>query len=188
MATFSSACTSTAAKAVAGCTGGGLWSAATAGSASQRQQRRDCPQISHRARLYHLRLDCGKARSVTHDSVFLQSGLAGGAGGGRAVVALAHGHHAKVSRGAAGTAGPWFAHDLARLGRERPVIWVHAVSVGEVLAVSRLVKTLDAALPDYFDRSSPPPRAPARRWPASASERSGSSIARWTCPGQCGLI
>jgi 3-deoxy-D-manno-octulosonic-acid transferase len=33
-------------------------------------------------------------------------------------------------------------------GRERPVIWVHAVSVGEVLAVSRLVKTLDAALPD----------------------------------------
>jgi 3-deoxy-D-manno-octulosonic-acid transferase len=34
-----------------------------------------------------------------------------------------------------------------RLSRERPVIWVHAVSVGEVLAVSRLVKTLDAALP-----------------------------------------
>jgi 3-deoxy-D-manno-octulosonic-acid transferase len=33
---------------------------------------------------------------------------------------------------------------------ERPVIWVHAVSVGEVLAVSRLVKSLDAALPDYF--------------------------------------
>jgi 3-deoxy-D-manno-octulosonic-acid transferase len=35
-------------------------------------------------------------------------------------------------------------------GHERPVIWVHAVSVGEVLAVSRLVKTLDAALPDYY--------------------------------------
>jgi 3-deoxy-D-manno-octulosonic-acid transferase len=35
-------------------------------------------------------------------------------------------------------------------GRERPVIWVHAVSVGEVLAVSRLVKTMDAAMPDYF--------------------------------------
>ena len=32
----------------------------------------------------------------------------------------------------------------------RPIIWVHAVSVGEVLAVSRLVKTLDAALPQYF--------------------------------------
>jgi 3-deoxy-D-manno-octulosonic-acid transferase len=31
----------------------------------------------------------------------------------------------------------------------RPLIWVHAVSVGEVLAVARLVKTLDAALPDY---------------------------------------
>ena len=33
---------------------------------------------------------------------------------------------------------------------ERPVLWLHAVSVGEVLAVSRLVKTLDAALPNYF--------------------------------------
>jgi 3-deoxy-D-manno-octulosonic-acid transferase len=47
---------------------------------------------------------------------------------------------------------------LERLGRVRrlegqggrPLIWVHAVSVGEVLAVSRLVKTLDAALPEYF--------------------------------------
>src|ERR1035437_3166626 len=34
-----------------------------------------------------------------------------------------------------------------KLSGERPLIWVHAVSVGEVLAVSRLVKTLDAALP-----------------------------------------
>ncbi|MGA2672384.1 MAG: 3-deoxy-D-manno-octulosonic acid transferase [Terracidiphilus sp.] len=33
---------------------------------------------------------------------------------------------------------------------DRPLIWVHAVSVGEVLAVSRLVKALDAALPEYF--------------------------------------
>jgi len=33
-------------------------------------------------------------------------------------------------------------------GGERPLIWVHAVSVGEVLAVTRLVKTLDAALPE----------------------------------------
>src|SRR5208283_3440376 len=32
----------------------------------------------------------------------------------------------------------------------RPLIWVHAVSVGEVLAVTRLVKALDAALPGYF--------------------------------------
>ena len=35
-------------------------------------------------------------------------------------------------------------------GGGRPMIWIHAVSVGEVLAVSRLVKTLDAALPGYF--------------------------------------
>jgi 3-deoxy-D-manno-octulosonic-acid transferase len=39
---------------------------------------------------------------------------------------------------------------LAGLDRELPLLWVHAVSVGEVLAVSRLVKTLDAALPEYF--------------------------------------
>ena len=39
---------------------------------------------------------------------------------------------------------------LDGLTAERPLIWVHAVSVGEVLAVSRLVKTLDAALPEYF--------------------------------------
>jgi 3-deoxy-D-manno-octulosonic-acid transferase len=32
----------------------------------------------------------------------------------------------------------------------RPLIWVHAVSVGEVLAVSRLVKSLDAELPEFF--------------------------------------
>ena len=31
----------------------------------------------------------------------------------------------------------------------RPVIWLHAVSVGEVLAVGRLVTELDRALPDY---------------------------------------
>ena len=35
-------------------------------------------------------------------------------------------------------------------GGGRPMIWIHAVSVGEVLAVSRLVKTLDAELPEYF--------------------------------------
>ncbi|MGA3159851.1 MAG: 3-deoxy-D-manno-octulosonic acid transferase [Terracidiphilus sp.] len=39
---------------------------------------------------------------------------------------------------------------LAGLDRERPLIWVHAVSVGEVLAVSRLVKTMEAALPGSF--------------------------------------
>jgi 3-deoxy-D-manno-octulosonic-acid transferase len=47
---------------------------------------------------------------------------------------------------------------MERLGRvrflkgqgTRPLIWIHAVSVGEVLAVSRLVKTLDAELPEYF--------------------------------------
>lgn len=36
-----------------------------------------------------------------------------------------------------------------RGGDERPVIWLHAVSVGEVLAVSRLVAELERALPEY---------------------------------------
>ncbi|MFZ1941930.1 MAG: 3-deoxy-D-manno-octulosonic acid transferase [Terracidiphilus sp.] len=33
---------------------------------------------------------------------------------------------------------------------DRPVIWLHAVSVGEVLAATQLVKSLDKALPEYF--------------------------------------
>jgi 3-deoxy-D-manno-octulosonic-acid transferase len=35
------------------------------------------------------------------------------------------------------------------IGGGRPVIWLHAVSVGEVLAVSRLVEKLDRAFPDF---------------------------------------
>jgi 3-deoxy-D-manno-octulosonic-acid transferase len=38
---------------------------------------------------------------------------------------------------------------LAALGRERPLIWLHAVSVGEVLAASRLVGELDRAFPGF---------------------------------------
>jgi 3-deoxy-D-manno-octulosonic-acid transferase len=53
----------------------------------------------------------------------------------------------------------------------RPLIWVHAVSVGEVLAVSRLVKTLDAALPDYFVVIS----TTTRTGQALARERFGSN-------------
>src|SRR6266568_8110233 len=33
--------------------------------------------------------------------------------------------------------------------RDQPVIWLHAVSVGEVLAVSRLVQEIGAAFPEY---------------------------------------
>src|ERR1035438_9278744 len=66
-----------------------------------------------------------------------------------------------------------------RLGRvrllkgqgDRPLIWVHAVSVGEVLAVSRLVKTLDAALPEYFVAVS----TTTRTGQALARERFGSN-------------
>jgi 3-deoxy-D-manno-octulosonic-acid transferase len=62
---------------------------------------------------------------------------------------------------------PWWLYRMAttekyreglgqRLGRvslrkpDRPLIWIHAVSVGEVLAVSGLVKALDTSLPEYF--------------------------------------
>lgn len=38
---------------------------------------------------------------------------------------------------------------LRELARKRPVIWLHAVSVGEVLAVSRLVQELSSAFPQH---------------------------------------
>lgn len=38
---------------------------------------------------------------------------------------------------------------LGELGRNRPVIWLHAVSVGEVLAASRLVGEMDRKFPAY---------------------------------------
>jgi 3-deoxy-D-manno-octulosonic-acid transferase len=47
----------------------------------------------------------------------------------------------------------------------RPVIWLHAVSVGEVLAVSRLVQELGAAFPDY-------------RLMVSTTTRTGQALAR----------
>jgi 3-deoxy-D-manno-octulosonic-acid transferase len=53
----------------------------------------------------------------------------------------------------------------ARLTGLDRIIWVHAVSVGEVLAVSRLVKTLDEALPDY-------------RIVISTTTRTGQTLAR----------
>ncbi len=44
-----------------------------------------------------------------------------------------------------GKVNPWIASQAA----QAPVIWVHAVSVGEVLAVSRLVNELAANLPSF---------------------------------------
>ena len=54
---------------------------------------------------------------------------------------------------------------LAELGRERPLIWLHAVSVGEVLAVSRLVGELDLAFPEH-------------RLVISTTTRTGQALAR----------
>src|SRR5271163_3034536 len=47
----------------------------------------------------------------------------------------------------------------------RPVIWLHAVSVGEVLAASRLVSELDSAFPDH-------------RLIVSTTTRTGQELAR----------
>jgi 3-deoxy-D-manno-octulosonic-acid transferase len=49
-----------------------------------------------------------------------------------------------------GRGGSFKGEGFGAAAKDRPLIWVHAVSVGEVLAVSRLVKTLDAAWPEYF--------------------------------------
>lgn len=49
--------------------------------------------------------------------------------------------------------------------RSRPVIWLHAVSVGEVLAVGRLVAELDRALPEF-------------RLLISTTTRTGQALAR----------
>ena len=38
---------------------------------------------------------------------------------------------------------------LSAFVQERPVVWLHAVSVGEVLAATRLVAELEAALPGH---------------------------------------
>ncbi len=56
--------------------------------------------------------------------------------------------------------------DLSRMGcGASPLIWVHAVSVGEVLAVSRLVRTLETALPEC-------------RVVVSTTTRTGQALAR----------
>jgi 3-deoxy-D-manno-octulosonic-acid transferase len=52
-----------------------------------------------------------------------------------------------------------------RAAKDSPVIWLHAVSVGEVLAVSRLVSELDWAFPDF-------------RLHISTTTRTGQALAR----------
>jgi 3-deoxy-D-manno-octulosonic-acid transferase len=54
---------------------------------------------------------------------------------------------------------------LFTLGRERPLIWLHAVSVGEVLAASRLIDELDRAFPEH-------------RLVISTTTRTGQALAR----------
>jgi len=65
----------------------------------------------------------------------------------------------------------WVRPELRGLGTKTPLIWLHAVSVGEVLAITRLVKELDAALPDYFVAIS----TTTRTGQALARERFGSN-------------
>lgn len=43
----------------------------------------------------------------------------------------------------------WVPEKLKTAGRGHPIVWLHAVSVGEVLAVSRLVGELDRTIPGF---------------------------------------
>src|SRR5580700_9610921 len=100
MATLSSSWTSTAANVVAGCTGGGVWSLAMAGSASHSKNSGIARKVLIVLDCIIMRLDRGTTNSVTHDSIFLQYRAAGSAGDGIAVVALADCHYTKISGGA----------------------------------------------------------------------------------------
>jgi len=71
MATFSSSWTSTAANDVAGCTGGGVWSLAMAGSASQSKNGGIARKVLIVLDCIIMRLDRGMVRTVIHDSAFL---------------------------------------------------------------------------------------------------------------------
>ena len=56
---------------------------------------------------------------------------------------------------------------LAKLPAQRPgAIWIHAVSVGEVLSSITLARRLKEAYPDRSSSRRPPSRA--MRWPESA--------------------
>jgi len=60
---------------------------------------------------------------------------------------------------------------------ECPLVWIHAVSVGEVLAITRLVGLLETALPDHFIAVS----TTTRTGQALARERFGSNRVLY-CP------
>lgn len=73
---------------------------------------------------------------------------------------------------------------LAALRGSRPFLWIHAVSVGEVLSASRLVKTLDAALPSYCIVVSTTTRT-GQALAREPSAPSASFTAPSICPGPC---
>ena len=75
-------------------------------------------------------------------------------------------------------------HLDARQGESvsKPVIWLHAVSVGEVLAVGRLVAELKSALPGYKILISTTTRT-GQALAQNALGWNRFSTARWICPG-----
>ena len=64
--------------------------------------------------------------------------------------------------------------------RGKRVIWVHAVSVGEVLAATRLIAELEAALGGGGSLWFLQRRRRDRRWRRRDLVRGGCSICRWT--------
>ena len=130
-------------------------------------EQRNRPRNPHRARLYHLRVrHGGLGNSVCMILFFynlaLLAALVAGAPWWLSAWPLRKNTAKDCGNGWAGF------RRLARHTRDRPLIWVHAVSVGEVLAVSRLVKSSTPRCPAIL-LPSPPPPAPARRLPGNAS-------------------
>ncbi len=91
----------------------------------------------------------GKAKGSNSDD-YVQFAAAGSPDPGSSVLAGADGDQRALSGGIAGQAGAGaggVAAEAAVAGRD--VIWVHAVSVGEVLAATQLIRELKTALPGW---------------------------------------
>ncbi len=71
----------------------------------------------------------------------------------------------------------WVPPRLRTAVTGRRVVWVHAVSVGEVLAVSRLVTELETALKEPTTESLPSPRFPQAAEAAEAGEATTTTAA-----------
>jgi 3-deoxy-D-manno-octulosonic-acid transferase len=88
----------------------------------------------------------------------------------------------KPKKGKPGFGARWAEH-LGRLpptGRKAP-LWIHAVSVGETLAITPFIRALKAERPELPSCSPPPPAPAPNRRPSSGS--GGAPLAPLDYPG-----